>query len=263
MKGQKPTFSILTVVLNRASSIERSIRSVVEQGFKDYEYVIIDGGSIDGTLDIISEYDGFINRWFSEKDTGLYNAMNKGLDLLSGRYVILLNSDDWLEADILFKLDNLIKSNNYNSEIICGGINYYLKSGKSKILTTNLERFSRLVASCQNPVRHPGTLVPLDVYKRIGFFNEEYRICADEDFILRAYYNREKFVFCDFAISNMEEGGVSTERSNLDKIYKEHIEILKTYSTNSLRFRYLKFRFYIKICMKRLIHPSFLLFYKR
>lgn len=263
MKEKTPTFSILTVVLNRVSSIERAIKSVINQNFKDYEYIIIDGGSIDGTINIIKKYDPFISKWFTDKDTGLYNAMNKGLKLLSGKYVILLNSDDWLEPDILFKLENLIKLNNYSSEIICGGINYYLKSGRSKMLTTNLRRFNRLIDSCQNPVRHPGTLVPLDVYKRIGYFDEKYRICADEDFILRAYYNKEKFIFCDFAISNMEEGGVSTERLNLDKIYREHIEIVKTYSSNRFRFRYLKFRFYAKVCLKRLIHPSLMLFYRR
>ena len=261
MKSTNPFFSILTVVLNRKNSIERSIQSVITQKFTDYEYVIIDGGSSDGTIDIVKKYEHYISYWISETDKGIYNAMNKGINMLSGKYVILLNSDDWLEEDILNKIySDVINSNLQSDSIICGGINYYSNSSDNncRLLTTNQNRFNRLIDMYENPVRHPGTIVPLSIYKELGTFDERYSICADEDFILRSYFNQKKFVFFNYAISNMKEGGISTDKRNLSRLKKEHLDILKRYKKNRIKYLYLKLRFSAKILCKQLIPDSIL-----
>lgn len=260
---KQPIFSILTVVYNRDTTIERAIKSVIDQEFNDYEYVIVDGGSTDKTTDIIREYESFMSHWVSEPDKGIYNAMNKGIDLLTGKYVILLNSDDWLEKNILTRINNEINDRKLDCEIICAGMNYHIPSGKVQFLSAGKDRFDRLIASYQQPVRHPATLVPLEIYKRIGKFDESYSICSDEEFILRAYFKHEKFIFLNYAISNMEDGGVSTSKSNLNKIYKEHIRTLKCYSKNRKEFLYLKYRFSLKTLLKKIIPSSILYLYRR
>lgn len=94
-------FSIVTVCLNSADTIRQTIESVVHQQNENIEYIIIDGGSTDGTVDIIKEYGDEISFWVSEKDNGLYDAMNKGIVKASGDVISLLNSDDWYEPNIL------------------------------------------------------------------------------------------------------------------------------------------------------------------
>lgn len=95
-----PLITIVTVVLNAAATLERTIRSVVQQPFADYEYVIIDGGSTDGTLEILRKYDSAISHWQSEPDRGLYDAMNKGVRAARGRWILFLGADDVLVGEL-------------------------------------------------------------------------------------------------------------------------------------------------------------------
>ncbi len=91
MSNKKPIFSIITVVLNNKSGIEKTIQSVVNQTYRNFEYIIIDGGSTDGTLEIINNYKSQIDVLISEKDSGIYEAMNKGVKYSNGNYLLFLN----------------------------------------------------------------------------------------------------------------------------------------------------------------------------
>tara|TARA_Y100000992_G_scaffold302227_1_gene275547 strand:- start:1836 stop:2594 length:759 start_codon:yes stop_codon:yes gene_type:complete len=93
--------SIITVVKNNKKYLEETIKSILDQSYKNYEFIIIDGGSTDGTLDIIKKYDDEIDYWISEEDNGIYDAFNKGLDLASGKYIVYVNSDDVLLKDAI------------------------------------------------------------------------------------------------------------------------------------------------------------------
>ena len=100
----KPKFSIITICYNSSATIERSMKSVLAQTFTDYEYIIVDGGSKDSTLDIVKKYEPLFEgrmKWKSEPDKGIYDAMNKGIERSSGTIIGIVNSDDWLEADAL------------------------------------------------------------------------------------------------------------------------------------------------------------------
>ena len=92
-------YSIITINYNNAEGLRRTIKSVVSQTFVDYEYVIIDGGSTDGSVDVIKEYENKISYWVSEKDGGIYNAMNKGVKVAHGEYLIFMNSGDIFYSD--------------------------------------------------------------------------------------------------------------------------------------------------------------------
>lgn len=94
----KPLVSVITVVFNGVATLECTILSVQQQTYDNIEHIIIDGGSTDGTMDILLKYDGFLDYWVSEKDAGIYDAMNKGIALASGTYVGLLNSDDFFSS---------------------------------------------------------------------------------------------------------------------------------------------------------------------
>lgn len=106
-KPKSPTISIITVVYNDVQNIERTIRSIQNQRYTDIQYIIIDGGSTDGTVDVIKKYDDFISFWKSEPDRGIYDAMNKGLDAATGDYVWFINSGDEIyDTDTLKNLSD-------------------------------------------------------------------------------------------------------------------------------------------------------------
>lgn len=96
-----PLVTVITVCLNSSKTIEQCIESVLQQTYENIEYIIIDGGSTDDTLNILGNYSNSIDYYISEPDRGLYHAMNKGLELASGEYILFLNSDDWYEQDCI------------------------------------------------------------------------------------------------------------------------------------------------------------------
>ena len=120
-KIKKPTFSIITVVLNNQKFLETTIKSVLNQSFKNYEYIIIDGGSNDRTIDIIKKYENKIDYWVSEKDKGLYDAFNKGMMLASGKFIGIINSDDVYTKNSLKIISNYI-SKYKNIDFIFGSV---------------------------------------------------------------------------------------------------------------------------------------------
>ena len=120
-KIKKPTFSIITVVLNNQKFLETTIKSVLNQSFKNYEYIIIDGGSNDRTMDIIKKYENKIDYWVSEKDKGLYDAFNKGMMLASGEFIGIINSDDVYTKNSLKIISNYI-SKYKNIDFIFGSV---------------------------------------------------------------------------------------------------------------------------------------------
>lgn len=126
----KPLFSIATPCFNSVKTIERTIKSILAQKFKDYEYIIVDGGSTDGTLDIIQKYEPMFEgrmKWKSEPDKGIYDAFNKGCQRAIGRFVWIVNSDDWMEDGALQKIANIDLNDN---QIVIGGLNWIDERGE-------------------------------------------------------------------------------------------------------------------------------------
>lgn len=250
-------FSLITVSYNSDKTISRTIESIRNQSYKDFEYIIIDGASSDQTIDIVKSYQPTFEgrlRWISEPDNGIYNAMNKGIKMASGDIIGIVNSDDWLEPDALEKVNNSFTANNGDTNTLyCGAINYHSQSGNVKRWDVKLKSFRRQASLyIMAGIRHPAVFVPRNVYDKIGIFNDRMRLSADQDFILRCYYGGVNFVDVKAVLSNMSEGGVSTDNSqqSMKKSEEDRKIMLSEFGKHGLSYYWLwyswKFRCFVR-----------------
>lgn len=256
------TFSIITISYNSEKTIERTIKSVLSQTYSDFEYLIIDGASSDGTLNIVRKYEPQFEgrlKWISEPDTGIYNAMNKGIKMSQGEIIGIVNSDDWLESDALQKVNECYgRYSCDNDTLYCGGIFYHTIKGNVIRMDADINSFKRQARLyVMHGVRHPATFVPMNVYKRIGLYNEDMKLSADQDFVLRCYYGGVHFVNTDCVLSNMSEGGLSTSGSKESQNASEHDRkiMLHSFGKHGVEYYWLwyswKLRGIVKSMLKR------------
>lgn len=211
--------SVITVCLNRADMIEKTILSVINQAYTELEYIIIDGGSSDGTVDIIKKYERVIAYWVSEPDEGIYDAMNKGIARATGDVVAFLNSDDWYEGNTLSRVANYFKQ--YQPMILSGKQNVFRKGQWEKqTLELDAEEVSiRVRMNC----RHPATFVKRELFDRFGGFDTQYQIAADYDWMLRMYDEGIRTLKVDDVFTNFSSKGISS--TNLELTIKETRQI--------------------------------------
>ena len=240
-----PQFSLITICYNSALTIERTIKSVLGQTFKDYEYIIVDGGSNDGTLDIIKRYESSFEgrlKWKSEPDKGIYDAMNKGVLRANGIIIGIVNSDDWLDANALSWVYSKFLGNGRDEDCLyCGGIVYH-KNGIQREWMVNLNSFYKQThLYVMSGIRHPATFVPAKIYKKVGLFNDKMRLSADQDFILRCFYTGIKFVEINKVLSNMAAGGLSTSGAKKAWEFSKHDRkiMLHSFNKNGLEYYWL------------------------
>jgi glycosyltransferase involved in cell wall biosynthesis len=215
--SQVPLISIITVVYNGGKHLERTIRSVIKQVYKNFEYIVIDGGSIDETIDILKKYEHSINKYISEPDNGLYDAMNKGLVLASGDYVIFLNSDDWLEDRALIEVSNAIMSNP-GYDIYHG---YFLLHDK----TRKKKRGSGILPT-SFPAYQTSCFVRRTIFGKMKWFDDKYKIAADFKFLKSLQLDGYKFLKLDAIVSNFSMGGASSDtRTRLKEIEQILIDL--------------------------------------
>ena len=212
--NNRPLFSIATPCFNSEKTIERTIKSVLAQEFKDYEYIIVDGGSKDATLDIVRRYEPLFEgrmRWQSEPDKGIYDAFNKGVMLSHGKYCWNVNSDDWIEKDCLTKLSEIISE---NTDIIIGALNWVNEDGT--LIRTSVFNKERVEYAYKHDkmIPHPSTIVAKWVYDKYGVFDIRFKIAGDMDWFHRVYPKSDiKFAIIETPLNNMSIGGVSTSNN--------------------------------------------------
>lgn len=246
----KPFFSIITVCYNSEKTIERTLKSVINQTFDNYEYIIVDGCSTDCTMLIINQY----KKQFksvdisSEPDTGIYDAMNKGILRAKGNIIILLNSDDWLENNALEKI---YCASDGNEEIITGPLKFWYDDKHYLTYGTSIARFERLKKKYLSPIRHPATFVPLSVYRKVGLFDTSYKIIGDTDFIYRCIEHNINFKFIEDVLCNMSDGGVSNSFKNLSQRGKERIKFLKSKKMKTIPMCFNLFRYLLFSAIRR------------
>ena len=217
--------SIITIVFNDVKNIEKTIVSVRDQKIKDLEYIIIDGGSTDGTVEILKQYDDVISYWISERDKGIVDAFNKGLMKTSGDIIGLVNSADFLEPHALQKV--LETFNRRPIDIIYGNMQYWQGEEKEYIYKAD----HRLLAKFMS-LNHPSVFVKKEIYNKYGLFDDTYKVAMDYDLMLRFYTKGAKFKYIDSVLSNMTLGGVSDV--NWQLAYTESLNIRKKYLGNSI-----------------------------
>jgi glycosyltransferase involved in cell wall biosynthesis len=205
--------SIITVCYNSAATIKRTMESVLNQTYKDIEYIIIDGASTDGTLEIIKAYqDSFQGRLkvVSEPDNGIYDAMNKGIRMASGELIGILNSDDYYEPMAVEYIENNKRDDKYQ---ILYGFMRSVKDGEEFKIDRCSHKFMRNAM-----IAHPTCFVSKKIYEDFGGYDLQYVSVADYDFMLRMSENKDvKFYPVDHVITNFAMGGMSaTDAAWLD-----------------------------------------------
>jgi glycosyltransferase involved in cell wall biosynthesis len=202
-----PLVSIITVVFNGYSSLEQTILSVTGQSYGNIEYLIIDGGSGDGTLDIIRKYDDKIDYWISEPDNGIFDAMNKGIKLATGELIGIINCGDRYLAGAVHKIVEAA-AEHPEADVFHGDLRFIQKSGIESVWRSR-ERLNRRFIY-RMPVNHPTVFVRSACYRAYGVFDTLYRVAADFDLMLRFLVDRGlMFHHIDAVLAVMSGGGAS------------------------------------------------------
>ena len=216
MTKSDPLISIITVVLNGAKTIEQTIQSVLGQSYPNKEYIVIDGGSTDGTVDIIRRYKDQIKIWISEPDKGIFDAMNKGISLATGELIGIINADDWYEKDIFHTIADCYKKFG-NKTVVHGLLRnfaedqfYSIKGNSIRVLKYDM-------------IQHPTCFIPRVIYQEYGSYDPRYKYSADFDLVLKYVNLGIEFKFLEKVIANFRIGGISSE----GKSQSERFHILR------------------------------------
>ena len=205
--------SIITVNFNDAEGLERTIKSVISQTFRDYEFIIIDGGSTDGSVNVIKQYESRIDYWVSERDGGIYPGMNKGLRLAKGEYLNFMNGGDcYHSADVLDKIFAL----ETDADIITGAHseNGLRNVGKGGVTMLDLYKWA---------IDHQASFIRREVAQRHPY-DEKYRIVSDWKFFIEALVQENcSFFYTDTIVVDVDMEGISNTNFELDKKEREAV----------------------------------------
>lgn len=239
------TFSIITPCFNSEKTIERTLQSVLDQSYQNFEYIVIDGGSTDNTLEIIQKYRpafGDRIRVVSERDNGIYDAMNKGIRMATGDLVGIVNSDDYYEPDCLWTIAECYHPSEGRYQILYGGMRCRDETGLIQSEVFFHHDFLR-----EQMINHPASFVTRALYDHFGMYDTQYKSAADLDFFLKMQRESSiKFVPVRKILTNFSSGGISGSytgvKETLSIQYKHGIISKKSFLINR-----------VKIWIKRLL----------
>lgn len=213
-----PKISIITVVYNAAKTLNDTIQSVANQSYKNIEYIIIDGNSTDGTVEIIKENSDKIDKWVSEKDSGIYDAMNKGIKLCTGDWIYFLGADDILfDKDVISNVANLMTINN---QIVYGNVIY---TSNGRLYDGSFNQFKIVTRNiCHQAIFYPKSVFLLFEY------NINYKLYADFDLNLKLFNNKNWiFKYTSLVIAHYNNRGTSGSYGIDDNFKRDFLEIVK------------------------------------
>jgi glycosyltransferase involved in cell wall biosynthesis len=205
MAEERPSISIVTVTLNSREHIEDTIASVRSQSYPSIEHVIVDGGSTDGTLDVIKAHEKGLADWISEPDRGIADAFNKGLAMTSGDYVLFLNADDWLADSEA--LSRAMAAAGSLPDIIFGDCDV-VERDTGRVLHRLDHGWSPIAFRLGRMINHPALFTHRSYFRKYGEFDTSFRISMDFELLLRGAL-QSRIVHVASVITNMRSGGVS------------------------------------------------------
>lgn len=242
-------FSIVTVTYNSEKTLEDTIKSIAAQNYTDYEYIIIDGGSTDKTLEIIEKYKNVVSRYVSEPDEGISDAFNKGIHMANGEIIGIINSDDQLGENALKIISEHIESDTdvfYGNAIMFGGKEKDYRYKPFPNIDVLRERMALV---------HPATFVRRAAYDKYGVFDKKYKCQMDRDLLLRMYIGGAKFQYFDADLAKFRLGGVN-QKTYISQTVPEGIEISIKNGMNPIKAKYIgmkcKLRFRLVNSVRRL-----------
>lgn len=216
-----PLVTIVTVVFNGATHLEQTIASVLAQDYQPLEYIIIDGGSTDGTLDSIRKYEDRVDYWASEADRGIYDAMNKGIALARGTWIGLLNADDYYEPGAVSAVMARVKEYP-GSQLVYG--NTYVVQERLGIRYKWYASTKYWLGMCFS---HQALWVHSEVYRQFGGYDDSLRIAADYDFVVKCFTSGLRMASVDAFVVNYRDSGISAR--NLMHSMWEGRHVLRRY----------------------------------
>ncbi len=202
LNNYKPTISVITVVFNGDLYLEQCIESVVAQTYELLEYLVIDGGSTDGSVDIIKKYEANIDFWISEPDKGISDAMNKGVANATGNYVVFIHADDYLHTN--FTIARIVSYLSSTTDILLADILFGESHRRCK------SRGFNCWFNLKTGVLHQGVICNRLLFDKYGGFDIGLTIAMDYDFFLRLYRYGVKAEYCDEILSVMSDTGISS-----------------------------------------------------
>jgi|SRR6185312_2283485 len=220
-----PKLSIITINLNNKSGLDKTIRSVIAQTYYEYEYIVIDGGSDDGSVEVINQHKDKITKWISEKDWGIYNAMNKGINVASGEYCLFLNSGDYLVSpEVITK----VFSQNHNEDILYGELIFDFGEGRKE--TPKLPKKLDLPYLYSDNIWHPAAFIKKVLLQSVGGYTEKYKIAGDYDFFFNTIaIKKVSCLYLPYPIAVYDTKGVSSLSENMPDVLSERRLVHQTY----------------------------------
>ena len=227
--------SIITINYNNKEGLEKTIKSVRDQSFGDIEYIIIDGNSDDGSKGLINKNKSDFDYYVSEPDNGIYNAMNKGINVAKGDYLLFLNSGDYFTSELA--LSDFINHIDFEGDIIYG--DYKFNNG-GKIYPDKLTPMYFIKSS----LPHQSTLIRKNVFDLFGNFDESFEICADRAFFIKCFLsNSLKFSHINYPLTVFDLSGISNDikyktlkQKEDERLFKEYFNIFYDDYINHLWF---------------------------
>lgn len=217
--------SIITVNYNNSQGLLITLESVARQTTRPWQYLVIDGGSQDDSLKHVERYNAVINDWISEPDRGIYHAMNKGIKMATGDYLLFLNSGDYLADPTA--LEKMIPY--LSADLVYGDIFFVKEKKLQRVCFPEHLPFSFFVEGV-NSLPHPGTFIKKELFCRVGMYNENYKIVSDWSFFLLALHKHNcTYQHVQIPISVYNLDGVSSLSENANLVKQERQEILKYY----------------------------------
>ena len=229
--------SIITVCYNSDKTIEKTIKSVISQTYKNIEYIIVDGKSKDTTIDIIKNYESNISKWISEPDKGLYDAMNKGIKMATGDIVGILNSDDiFTDENVVENVANFHLQNKVEASI--GNIIQFNEAGKT-VRKYSAKNWSPEKLKIGFMPAHPAIFFNRELFDKYGVYHLDFTIGADYELITRFFLKHNiTWKFSDITTTSMLIGGLSSSGLSSYRLISK--EIKKALTRNNIPFNYAK-----------------------
>jgi len=214
--------SVITINYNNSSGLQKTLDSVVKQSFNNFEYIVIDGGSTDGSVALLKQYAGNIACWTSEKDNGIYDAMNKGIKRAKGNYIMFLNSGDYLiNSDILLLFDKITGTE--NADIYYGDIEFE-NSKREKIIEKQAPVIDLYFLE-RSSINHQASFIKTSLFSELGLYDTRYSMAADYAFYLKAYVDGKKYHYMNQVLVHYPKDGISS--NNFDKYLLQMKEVWK------------------------------------
>ena len=259
---KKPIISIVTICYNSAATIEETMQSVIGQGYPLLDYVIIDGGSTDGTLDIVERYKDKLGYFCSEPDNGISDAFNKGIKNAKGDVICMINSDDILLPGALEAV-----AAHYEEGVDIYRCNVIIRNKETDFVGRDIPSMKFPLMPFFVNVDHQGTFVSAAAHKKWGYYDTNFRYMMDHDFLARCYQGGAKFKYVPVDAAEFRLGGVSVATIRQKRYALEHIVLNNGGGWLLAKFCYFYFYTFdlVKRCVIKLFGLNFLkrLHYKK